>query len=164
MPELFAYLLTRDRQELAETKFQERWGQLYDKLKIKSKWCYAYFLFFTVRRVIYVILAVGFPYELRSFQVILMCYMNMLISMYQGFVKPMEHPMHNKIEYFNESVIWICTVLMMGFTEFTYFDPVEEVHLGVGWVMIVIIWILIVVDLMFVFYFGMKACILIYTK
>ena len=127
LPEAFSYMLTRDKEELAEAKFIERWGKLYRWLKINSKWNYSYWLFFTVRRVIFVLVAVSFPFELQSFQIVGILYCNMFITIYQGMNKPMEVPMHNKIEYFNESVIWLCTVLMMGFTDFTFFAPVKHV-------------------------------------
>lgn len=83
------------------------------------------------------------------------------MSMYQGLNYPLEVPLDNRIEYFYEFGIWICTVLMMGYTDFV---PDQEMQLGIGWAMITIIAIMILVGLFFVFKFGIKANILIYKK
>ena len=49
----------------------------------------------------------------------------------------------------------------MGFTDFI---PDQETQLGIGWAMVTIITTLIAVGLAFVFYFGIKACILLHRK
>ena len=118
-------------------------------------------MFFTARRVIVVAVAVCIQFDSNFSQIMSIIYLNMFISMYQGWNRPMEVPLQNRIEYFNEFVIWLCTVLMMGFTDFI---PDQETQLGIGWAMVTIITTLIAVGLAFVFYFGMKANILLYRK
>ena len=59
-----------------------------------------------------------------------MLYLNMFITMYQGLNKPMSVPLHNKIEYFNEAIIGVCTILMMCYTEWV---PDRQMQTRVGW-------------------------------
>ena len=82
MPAAFGYLLTRSKDELAETGFKERWGMLYEWSRLNSKWHYAYFMLFTVRRIIFVAFAVFILYEYNSFQIMGIIYLNMFISIY----------------------------------------------------------------------------------
>lgn len=117
IPMAFAYMLTRDTSQLSEIKFSDRWGKLYEGLKIRSRWQYSYYLFFILRRVAFVGMAVFIPYEHNSFQIMGMIYLNMFIVMYQGLNRPMIVPLHNKIEFFNEALIGLCTILMMCYTE-----------------------------------------------
>lgn len=106
-------------------------------------------------------LAVGISYELNSFQVMFMIYLNMIISIYQGHCRPFEVPLINKLEYFYEFCIWCCTVLMMGYTDWVL-D--HQTRLDIGGAMITIVAIMNLVGLITVFYFGINAGILIYTK
>lgn len=117
LPLAFVNLLSQNKNDIAKVEFQERWGKMFEWMRTKSKWNYSYYLFFTLRRITFVALAVYIIYDLNSIQLMAVIYLNMFISIYQGLSKPFEVPVDNKIEYFYESCIWACTVLMMGYTD-----------------------------------------------
>lgn len=161
IPLAFLFVLTRDREMLLDLKFEERWGALYEGLKMTSRWEYAFFLIFVTRRIIFVGMAVYIPFESNYFQVIGLVFINLFVVIYQGLNKPMVVPLHNRIEYFNESLIGVCSYLMMCFTDWV---PDQDMQVFVGWALIDIIFFFTAVGLLFVFYFGMKANVLLYRK
>jgi hypothetical protein len=94
------------RLELSETK--ERFGSLYEVLKLKSKTALHFNAFFVSRRFIYALTIVTMK-SVQGIQVIFMMFQSIGILIYLIYVKPFQEPLLNRLEIFNELCI-LCTV------------------------------------------------------
>ena len=88
-------------------------------------------------------------------------YLNLIMIIYTGYVKPKKSRLSNNIELFNEFMISTVSTHMLFFTD--RIDKAEDQY-TIGFVMIALICFMMSVSLMCVFYFAFKAIILVYVK
>jgi len=81
--------------------------------------------------------------------------------MYIGLCKPYVSRVKNNLEYFNEAMIGIITFYFFFYTE--WIDS-EEMKFNLGWILIIFVFALIIINLVFVFYYAIRQCYLIYLK
>ena len=114
-PGAIIYVLRQEMDLLSETSFEKTWGPVYEGLRMKSKWTLAYYLVYTVRRIIYVFIV--FYITQCGWQLVLLQYLNMFVIMYQMIHKPLDSKLKNNIEFVNEVFISLLTFMMCFFTD-----------------------------------------------
>lgn len=96
-----------------------------------------------------------------SLQMIALLILQLLIQIYQGRVCPKELKVLNKLELFNESLIYVSMLHLMLF--FPEYVEIEFGYTG-GFFMIAVISIVIGVNLYLVFYHGLRAVCLLFIR
>ena len=112
---------------------------------MKSKWTLAYYLVYTVRRILFVFIAFFITHQ--AWQLVLLQYMNMFVIMYHLFHLPLDSKLKNKIEVVNEIFIGIITFHMCFFTDWV---PSYDTQYALGWSMIFWTFICIIFNLVYV--------------
>jgi len=56
-PGAIIYVLCQDVNDLSKITFEMKWAPIYEGLRFKSKWTLAYYLVYTIRRILFVSLA-----------------------------------------------------------------------------------------------------------
>ena len=87
LPCLLIYTATRNRDTLANSKFEEWFGVLTEGLHLRKKLSLSYYLLFVIRRLLFLILAF-YSFQVPVFQIQLLCLLNFFFSIYQGFAMP----------------------------------------------------------------------------
>ena len=87
LPTLYIVVLQRDLIKLQESRFKSRLGELYAGLKTKEKISVAFYMFYCVRRCLYLLIAETLL-EKPAIQVVLMISLNQVMLAYQGFFGP----------------------------------------------------------------------------
>lgn len=115
-PGAIIYMLRQDVDVLSETRFEKTWGPIYEGLRMKSKWTLAYYLVYTVRRIIYIFIV--FYITQNGWQLVLLQYLNGFVIIYQLMHKPLDSQLKNRIEFVNEIFISTLTFFMCFFTDY----------------------------------------------
>ena len=87
--------------------------------------------------------------------------MNLGMMIYQNKYMPLSTKLMNIIEAFNEIMICTASTHMLLFTD--YIEDLEVQH-SIGWSFVIFLWITIVVNFPFMFYFSVKSLYLIGLK
>lgn len=116
MPIVFIYILYQDKQRLYDEDFNTKFGVLYENIKLHNKWQTAYYLFYSLRRIVFCYIA--FFVEQGAIQLIMLQYLNMFMIMYITHNRPHQNPLINTIDIVNEWFISLVTYSMIWFTPF----------------------------------------------
>ena len=60
IPCLYIWLLTKELKMFKYTPFREKWGEMYEGVKTKSKACLAFYFIFILRKIVFVLIAFNF--------------------------------------------------------------------------------------------------------
>ena len=84
---------------------------------------------FLFRRILIVYLALFFT-KLLGMQILIQLYVNLLVFVYIGTVRPFKTFRKNKEELLNEAMIYMLTIIVTIFSDFC---PVAEARYNIGW-------------------------------
>jgi len=99
-----------------------------DRLSILSR------LLFATRRILLSFIAV-YMQKVAGMQVVILMYFNLLSMIYLAQVQPFKDKAVNKIEAYNESCIYLNSILLSTFSD--YYEDVEMKH-KIGWFFIIV--------------------------
>jgi hypothetical protein len=103
--------------EKLETKsFKNKFGFLYDGLRFKD-WSLAFYFFFFLRRIALCWIFL-FIQEYNAIQILTLLYLNMIISIYIGNVRPNVNRAENRNQTINEMLISFLSYSFVIFTDF----------------------------------------------
>ena len=94
--------------KLGQTKFQDRWGSVYEGMKHTNKSILAYYVIFMVRRMILAATILYIP-DFIWLQIFMTIYLTQFAAIYLVHYKPFEDPLVQRLEVFNE----ITTILLL---------------------------------------------------
>ena len=151
VPFSLLYIITRKIKILKRLKFHTKWGSLYHGLKMHERQQIFYFWWFIVRRCLYVYYVMIFLKSNSAYQVQALDFLNMLAQIYFGSYFPHKHRLLNRLEIFNELQIMLCTLHLMVFSDYV---PDLETQYFMGWVFIVILTSMVIVNMFFI----LRAC------
>jgi hypothetical protein len=131
-PAIWCGLLLLPASKFQEKKFNRKYGAMFDQMRPGRKIYLLYYVLFSLRRLIFCALAF-YCTHLSFFQVQMLMYLNLLVLLYVGGVKPFETRFKNRIEMFNELCICLLTIQMCLFTDFV---GGKEAQFDAGWQMV----------------------------
>lgn len=59
LPGMFIKLLAQDKEMLENAEFKKKFGVLYEDVKTEDRWTYSYYLWFILRRIVFVSLFIN---------------------------------------------------------------------------------------------------------
>lgn len=148
IPVSFLAMICQKLETLRKEQSKSWFGALYYGLKLKTKWQAAFYVIFALRRLIFVIVVFFVNKEYMIFQLLILCYCNLIIIIYLGGVYPLESRFMNRLGLFNEGMICCASIHMMFFSE--WIDSVEQ-QFELGYSMIAVIIITIAFNMLVVF-------------
>ena len=148
------YLLRRKENARSET-FQKRFGELVMELKLRDRMTLMYPVLFMARRLAYAAILINLLAH-NYFQVQLVVVKAFLFMLYIGSLRPYESKLANFVEFFNEVVSTLCAYILVTFTEYV---PDAQTRYEYGWLIIVAIMCMIVVNLVIICYSTIANCI-----
>jgi len=80
-------------------------------------------------------------------------YLNLAIIIYIGFSQPFTSRLKNRLEYINEAMVGIITFQFIFCTDWV---DSEEFKFELGWILVISVLVLIVINLAFVFYYAFR--------
>jgi hypothetical protein len=117
LPLLIVVIWCMKLETLRSKKVNDIIGSLYSDLNLKAKACTFYPMVFIGRRVVMSLLFVYFS-KRDGIQILILLYMNLAIMIYVGMVQPFTERLKNRLEHFNESFIYLFTILSALFTDY----------------------------------------------
>ena len=159
LPGCAIYVLCQDLQKVNTEEFRQKWKPLVEPIKTKNRWTLAFMVVYIFRRIAY--LGLGFIITSQLFQIISLLLLNLFLTIYVGSSKPFILPLENKLELFNEWIIFLSALHMIVFTDFL--DDLDAQFL-MGWSLVGACIIKMVVNLVFVIYFSYKFFYLLIVK
>ena len=139
-------ILLQDKAYIVSEEFKFHFGVLTEGISHKSKIQLAYFGFFILRRFIFVCIIfqwIKYP----TFQLQGVIFLNVFMVMYQAGVKPLEGRFNNRMETYNECLVYLITLHMMLYTKFVD----RSLHETIGYSMIGLVLLYLVSNAFLVF-------------
>jgi len=118
LPLIYCWIITKNNFELRKRKtFRRKWYLLYEDIKPKSKIALLFNVFFVVRRMIYVETAFSLnDHPCQQFQILML--MNLIMQVFLGNFRPLITRKMNKMEIYNDLIVYIVTFHFFLFTDF----------------------------------------------
>ena len=135
--------------KLDRTIYKSRFGTIFENLGLKNRFQLALSLLYGIRRVMLSVIAI-YLQKYSGLQIMIITYMNLFFCIYVTHFKPYKSLKDNKIACFNESVIYLLSILMSSFTDF---DPSPERQYNIGWAFIIVCIICFIVNFWPVIYY-----------
>ena len=161
VPGSLIYVLVQPKYRLNyDMKFQRKWVKAYEDLSLRATENRLYRLLFCWRRFVFissVYLLYYFPY----FQLMLFMYTNLLVTIYQGQLKPLSRVFDNRLNLFNEFMVSTVVYISIIFSEMA--NSVDQKYFY-GWMLMFIITFTFVINMMVVFLQTAKSLYLISIK
>jgi hypothetical protein len=134
LPSLYFWELSLDLKEINSAEFMNSWSSLNHNVRTRSKWHLLFYLFFILRRILYA--STAFTIEKSYNQILALCYLNLMMTVYVGVFKPLQSTKSNRIEIMNEVFVTISTYNLMLFTDFV---DSQETKVLCGWFYVAIV-------------------------
>jgi hypothetical protein len=152
LPVYIAYLFYVPKEKFKQMKFRKLEGIIYDdEVKTSTDWEMAYFVFYLLRRIIY--MATAYWISSQSLQLIVILYLNILVTVYLGQVKPKVGRFFNRLEVSNEFLFQLISFHQFLFTQFVP-DVLQKFEFGWSWMSMVTL--LVAFNLAIIFYVSFK--------
>ena len=118
LPLLLIFIIViKKKESFSRTKFKQRWGALFELVKVKKLGSKIYYLVFYLSRVILISIVFYLKKEYVSVALIMVCFMNIIYTIYIGIVKPFIILNLNYQERFNEFIVQFTTIFMLLFSD-----------------------------------------------
>ena len=118
LPSVLIFIIVIKKQEsYSRTKFKQRWGALFELVKVNQLGSKIYYLVYYFRRVILIFIVFKQKSEYISVAVAMTCLNNIIYAIYIGMNKPFIIMNLNYQEKFNEIVVQITSFSLMLFTD-----------------------------------------------
>jgi hypothetical protein len=142
LPTGYLQIYQQDLETIKSNRFLQKWGYLYEGLKIENSMRnIQFFLTFILRRLVFVFLA----FETKPFFSLMgLIFMNILMTIHLGHLTPFKTRYLNFIYLFNEMMIGVVSIHMMMYTEWIKEYPTQ---VDAGWSMSFWILFTIIVNL-----------------
>ena len=108
-------ILVQDKAYIVSEEFKFHYGVLTEGINHNSKIQLAFFGFFILRRFIFVYIVFQWL-EYPTFQLQGVIFLNVFMVMYQAGVKPLEGRFNNRMETYNECLVYLISLHMMLYT------------------------------------------------
>jgi hypothetical protein len=115
-PILFIYVWTRPIDSFKDEEFVRTWAVFIDHVRI-DKGSLMFRGFFLMRRFL-LFVVIFFVRVHVGIQMMLILYMNLIMSLYQGIARPFNRKLFNAIEFTNEVLITYAFYCFLAFTDF----------------------------------------------
>jgi hypothetical protein len=116
IPLVFMYLLSNNINMYQYHKFQSRYGNLFEDVQLRNKWQAAFYLFFIIRRIIFVTIVFSLT-TLSGIQLMCINYSNLVMLIYVGYNSCLIGRWANRLEMFNELSVCFISFCMYFFTD-----------------------------------------------
>jgi hypothetical protein len=117
LPLTMLRVIFQDKSVLQTESYNQRFGVLYEELKIQSRYDLSFHLIFILRRLIFTFICL-YMRSASYFQIMFLEYLNLALMIYLGNNQPFRRPFKNKVEVVNEVLIMIATNVFMCFSDF----------------------------------------------
>ena len=97
--------------------FREKFGGFYEGIRTNSKASLAYFFIFVIRRLSFLYIAFNL-YNVATVQFQVLYLVNLIQTIYIGYVKPKTYWLMNYIEIFNEFIFQAVTIHIVIFSDY----------------------------------------------
>ena len=129
--------------KIKDPKFSDYWKPFYDgETKYLTKLERAYKLVFIVRRVAFV--SIAFFIKTQYYQIILMYFLNLVISMYYASTKPLIKRRMMYLSIINEYLVSVAIILIGLFTDYV---PQQDSKYFCGWIMCSVVGFMIFINM-----------------
>jgi len=144
---LFAvYFLTKHKEDIGKKEFDKKFSSFYDNQRVSLPYSYSYIVIFLVRRLLYTMSMQWFG---LAAQLALQLFTSLGSLMFLFAVRPMETPLLNFTEIYNELTFLCCIYVSFLFTNFMPNPSQKESY---GWCFIFIVLLNIFINILIVFY------------
>lgn len=144
---LFAvYFLTKHKEDIGKKEFDKKFSSFYDNQRVSLPYSYSYIVIFLVRRLLYTMSMQWFG---LAAQLALQLFTSLGSLMFLFAVRPMETPLLNFTEIYNELTFLCCIYVSFLFTNFMPNPSQKEIY---GWCFICIVLLNILINIAIVFY------------
>ena len=116
LPITYAIVICRPLHELSAPEFYQKWSSFYAESRLSSHWSLLFNCFSLLRRLQFILLVIFV--SVPSLQIVGVIASNYVILCYQAIIKPLKSIKANRLELFNEYLIFSMTVILTTFTEF----------------------------------------------
>ena len=159
LPALYTMVITRPIMELQNPQFYQTWGSFYAESKLTSRWNLLFNGISLLRRLqfVFFVIFISTP----SLQIIGIIVTNYFIICYQAIIKPLKSVGSNRLELFNEYLIFIMTVLLTTFTDYV---GTNQQKYDLGQIQVYILGIYIFTNLLSIFKGILLSLKLFYIK
>jgi hypothetical protein len=98
LPAAFFWVLVQDIETLRSKQFENKYGPLYEGLKLDNKWYLTYYVIFILRRLLFFGIAIMKTDTDSAFvQIMIIMYMNIFMIIYTGCLNPMKVRSVNRV-------------------------------------------------------------------
>jgi len=117
VPIFLIIILSFRLEKLKSRKFRDIWGAFYDGMKLDNKMQASFYLFFLIRRMVFLFAVFYFTFEGAIFQIMIVIFLNYMMVIYQGSYYPKILRFDNKMEFFYETMIGNISFTFFFFTD-----------------------------------------------
>ena len=160
IPAALIYLMTQPLEILESEEFLQTWGKAYEDVKFYNKKNMLNRLLFCLRRLLFVY-SIYQLYEYTIFQILILFYTNLFMTIYQGQLKPLQGRKNNKIQLFNEYMISTISYFLVLYTEMVNSSADKYFY---GWIQIGLISTCFAINLVLIIWVLFNQLRFIYIK